>query len=266
MIRLPISVYIIGYNEEKKIKDCLESVSDIVDEIVFVDSHSTDSTVSIVREYTTKIYTRDFNSYTDQKNYAQSLCKNEWVLNLDCDERLSPEAREELLNKFPSIQENPEIVGISFPRLTFYLYKFLRHGGWYPDRKIRLVRKCCCAWEGKRLHEEMKCKGNIVPFQGDILHYSFDSVDDHLKTIMKFSEMGAQDLWDKGRRSSLCTMVARTFWTGFRKIFLEFAFLDGVAGIIMTGFSMAATWSKYSKLYLLQKKQILNQKGNSAVQ
>lgn len=252
---LPISATIIGYNEEEKIEDCLKSLKGLVSEIVYVDSHSTDRTVEIVKEYTSNIYYKKFEGYTEQKNFAQEKTTHEWVLNLDCDERLSDEAREEILSKWKTIESSKEISGISFPRLTFYLTRFIRHGGWYPDRKIRLIKKSKCQWEGDRLHEEMKCsEGKVLAFKGDILHYSFDTVDDHLDTIRKFSELGARDLFERGRTANLFVIVARSFWAGFRKLFLEFSFLDGTAGIIMTGLSVTATWCKYSKLYLLCKK------------
>lgn len=248
-----ISVCIIGFNEEKKIEDCLKSVKDIADEIVYVDSYSTDASVAIARKYTKKIFKQKFLGYVEQKNFAVAKASHNWILSLDCDERLSKEAIELIKKERTSLEKYS---AYRFKRRTFYIYRWIYHSGWYPDYKIRLFRKDTCSWQGENPHDKVECSfGNVKTIDADILHYSFDSIDDHLKTIMAFSSIGAKEAFVKGKKSGVFVIFFRSLWVGIRKIFFEFAFLDGSAGIIITGLSMAATWAKYSKLYVLQKEQ-----------
>ncbi|MDH5719011.1 MAG: glycosyltransferase family 2 protein [Spirochaetia bacterium] len=254
----PISVCIIGLNEEKKIEDCLKSVIAIADEIIFVDSFSTDKTLSIVNKYTKKIYKKKFIGYTEQKNYAVKKAKNDWILSLDCDERLSTEAVRKIKEEWKLAEKTNNLpAGYTFKRLTYYVYRWIRHSGWYPDEKIRLFDKNCCRWEGLDIHERVSKKENvkkkIKKIDADILHYSFDTISDHIGTLEKFSTIGALEAHKKGKKSGIFIIASRSFWAGFRKFFLEFSFLDGAAGIIITGLSAAATWAKYSKLYILNK-------------
>ena len=251
----PISVCIIGMNEEKKVEDCLKSVQQIASEIVFIDSGSTDKTLQIVKKYKARIFYKKFNNYIEQKNYALEKAKNNWVLSLDCDERLSEESQNWILNEFPSqIQQNSAIKAFEFSRLTFYIFQFIQHSGWYPDKKIRLFAKDTCHWAGSLIHETVDVHGAVVkPAAGDIIHYSFDSITDHLKTIDKFSELAAREAFAKGRTSGPFTIIGRSLWVGIRKMVFELAWLDGVAGLILTGLSMTATWCKYSRLYILQR-------------
>ena len=249
----PISVCIIGYNEEKKIQDCLKSILLIADEIIYVDSGSTDKTIEIVKRYTEKIYFHKFINYVDQKNFAIHKARNDWILSLDCDERLSQKAIQAIQKEWKS-ESYKDLKAFSFRRLTYYIYRWIRHSGWYPDRNVRLFDKRKCQWGGTYIHEYVDCKNlKIKKIDADILHYSFDSISDHLKKIEKFSSYAAEEAFKKGRKSGPFTIIFRSLIVGIKKIFLEFSFLDGTAGIILTGLSMAATWSKYSKLYILQK-------------
>lgn len=253
MSTLKISACIIGYNEEKKVEDCLGSLEGIADEIIFVDSFSSDNTLKIVRKFKAKIIQKKFEGYVKQKNIALDAAQFNWVICLDCDERLSAGARKILFE----IKNNvivEEISGYRFNRLTFYIYRWIRHSGWYPDRKLRFFRKDRCRWEGDYLHETVSVASGVINnITADILHYSFMSISDHLHTIEKFSDAAANEAFTKGRRCSMSSVIFRTLWVGIRKIFLEFAFLDGAAGIILTGLSMTATWCKYSRLYFLSR-------------
>jgi glycosyltransferase involved in cell wall biosynthesis len=247
-----ISVCVIGLNEEDNISDCLESVAGIADEIVFVDSNSTDRTIALVKKFTQKVFVRKFDGYVTQKNFAAVKASHDWILNIDCDERLSPE----LAASIRAIKENPpdEIHAFRFNRLTWYIYRFIRHSGWYPDAKIRLYHRRHCSWQGDKVHEIVEAPDAVTRhLQGDLLHYSFRSIDDHLETIRKYSEMAAQAMYARGRRVSLPGAFARAGWVLFRKFFFELSFLDGSAGIIITWYSAAATFTKYVKLYVLNK-------------
>ena len=258
MKKFPISACVIGFNEEKKVEDCLKSLLGIVDEIIFVDSGSTDSTVKIARKYTDKIFIQKFLGHSGQKNFAVSKAAHNWILSLDCDERLSETAALSIKTEWSQKTDN-ETVGYVFNRLTYYIYRWIRHSGWYPDRKLRLFHRDHCSWQGENPHDKVEkmpnSDKNVRKLKGDILHYSFDSISDHLRTIELFSSISAKEAHAKNRKSNILIIIGRSFWAGFRKLFLEFAFLDGAAGIILTGLSVAATWSKYSKLFILTKQK-----------
>ena len=248
---MKISACIIGLNEERNITDCLASLKGVADEIIYVDSHSTDKTVAVVKKFTKKVFFRKFDNYVAQKNFAAEKATHDWVLNLDCDERLSPELRESILALKKS---SPDKVGYKFNRLTWYIYRFIRHSGWYPDDKVRLYDRRQCQWQGDKVHEIISAPADKTgKLKGDLLHYSFHSIDDHLKTIRNYSEMAAQVMFARGRKVSLMGVFARALWVIIRKFFFELAFLDGSAGIIITYYSAVATYTKYVKLYVLWK-------------
>lgn len=247
--KMKISACIIGLNEELNIGDCLASLQGIADEIIYIDSHSTDKTVAIVKKFTKKIYYRKFDNFVAQKNFAASKAKYDWILNLDCDERLSPELAQSIIGLK---QSGTDKVGFRFNRLTWYLYRFIRHSGWYPDDKVRLYDRRAAQWQGEKVHEIINTPPEKTgKLKGDLLHYSFRSVDDHLKTIRNYSEMAAQAMFARGRRVSLAGVFARSGWVVVRKFFFELAFLDGSAGVIITYYSAVATFTKYIRLYVL---------------
>lgn len=255
-----ISVCIIGYNEENKVEDCLKSVQAIADEIVFVDSISSDKTVEIVKKYTDNIILQKFLGHVEQKQLAVDKAKNDWVLCIDCDERLSNKAINDIQKAWEEKLPDSKAAAFSFHRLTYYVYRWIKHSGWYPDTKIRLFNRRLFNWQGINPHDrvdaiEPQNKSKVYRFNSDILHYSFDSISDHLKTIEAFSEIGAKEAFEKGKKSGFFTIIGRSFWAGFRKMVFEAAWRDGMAGIILTGLSMAATWSKYSKLYIMNKQK-----------
>ncbi len=248
---MKISACIIGLNEEHNIADCLASLKGVADEIVYVDSYSSDKTVAIAKRFTRRIFYRKFDNYVAQKNFAAAKAKYDWILNLDCDERLSDELRASIL---ALKAEGTDKAGFRFNRLTWYLYRFIRHSGWYPDDKVRLYDRRAAQWQGDKVHEIIKIPAEKTgKLKGDLIHYSFRTVDDHLKTIRNYSEVAAQALYARGRKVSLMGVFARSGWVILRKFFLELALLDGAAGIILTYYSAVATFTKYIKLYVLVK-------------
>ncbi len=250
---MKLSACIIGLNEEQNIADCLRSLTGVADEIIYVDSHSTDRTVSIVKKFTKKIFYRKFDNFVAQKNFAAAQAKHNWILNLDCDERLTPELTASIL----ALKKNPpeHLKGYRFNRLTWYIYRFIRHSGWYPDDKIRLYNKTSTQWTGDRVHEKIQLPSEATgKLKGDLLHYSFRSIDDHLKTIRSYSEIAAQAMFARGKKVTLIGAFFRAFWVLVRKFFFELSFLDGAAGLIITYYSAVATFTKYTKLYMLYKR------------
>lgn len=241
-----ISACIITYNEERTIKDCLLSVS-FADEIIVVDSHSTDKTCEIAKEFGAKIVTHDFEGHIQQKNYAKSLAKNEWVISLDADERVSASLRKEI-EKIFSI--GPAYDGYRFKRKTFYLNKWISHGGWYPDKHLRLFKNSIATWSGKNPHDRIFLDGKVKCLKSDLLHYSFPNLASHINTINNFSGIMARDLFKKNKvHFVLPKMILKTLWKFFEMYIFKRGFLDGRQGFIIATFSAFSTFARYAKLY-----------------
>ncbi len=247
-----ISACIISFNEEAKIEDCLRSLQPVADEIVVVDSLSTDRTRDIVARYTDKIFQQEFLGHVEQKNLAVSKASHDWILSLDCDERLD----EELQSAVLAIKDKlTDADAYKMARRTFYVYRWLNHC-WYPDLKIRLFNRSSARWGGVNPHDRVEVEGNhIVKLNGDILHYSFNSISEHLKTIDSFTEIGAREIIKKGKRVSVVSPFTHGFWTFFRLYFLKRGFLDGFAGLVVSVLSFMHVFVKYSKVIFYYRKK-----------
>jgi len=247
-----ISACIISYNEEEKIEDCLKSLVDVADEIIIIDSHSTDNTLEIAKRYTDKIFQADFEGYGKQKNRATDKATHDWIISLDCDERLSAKLQTSIMAIKDDLDDDSVY---SMARKTFYIYRWLDHC-WYPDRKTRLFNRSKTRWLDNDVHESVDTSNmKIVPLDGDILHYSFDSFSDHLKTIDKFTEIGANDLVRKGKNISFISPVSHASWTFFKLYILKRGFLDGFAGLAVSVLSYMHVFIKYGRAYILQRSQ-----------
>jgi glycosyltransferase involved in cell wall biosynthesis len=248
-----ISACIIAFNEEKKIEDCLKSLIDIADEIIVIDSNSTDNTVSIARKYTDKIIRQDFLGFIEQKNFAITQASHDWILSLDCDERLSPELQQAITGIKDSIEDAD---AYRMARKTFYVYRWLNHC-WYPDLKIRLFNKNTAYWGGTNPHDHIISSGNnIKRLHGDIYHYSFDSLSDHLKTIDKFTEIGADELIKKNKSFTVFSPLTHASWTFLKLYFIKLGFLDGFAGLAVSVLSFMHVFIKYSKAIIKRKQNV----------
>ena len=247
-----VSACIISFNEEKKIEDCLKSLDGIVDEIIVVDSLSTDQTVEIASKYTDQIYHQKFLGYIEQKNLALSKARHEWILNPDCDERLSDELRGSIL----AIKDRlGEYEAYRMARKTFYIYRWLNYC-WYPDMKVRLFNKHRAKFGGTNPHDKVMVRSEkIGHLRGDILHYSFDTVSSHIQTLDKFSEIGANEIIKRGKKVSIFSPFTHGFWIFFRMYFLRRGFLDGFAGLLASVLSLMHVFVKYSKVVIAQRKQ-----------
>lgn len=246
-----ISACIISFNEEKKIEDCLKSLAGIADEIIVVDSNSTDNTVAIAQKYTDRIILQDFLGFIEQKNFAVQQAENDWVLSLDCDERLSPELQDAITAIKGTVEQAD---AYRMPRKTFYIYRWLNHC-WYPDLKIRLFNKNTAYWGGTNPHDHIVISSsNIVQLAGDIYHYSFDSISDHIQTIDKFTEIGADELIRKHKSFNILSPFTHSSWTFLKLYIFKRGFMDGFAGIVVSVLSAMHVFVKYSKA-LIKRKQ-----------
>ena len=181
---IDISVVIITYNEEKNLGRCLDSVTEIADDILIVDSNSTDKTLAIATNHNARVIQNAFIGYGEQKNFASQHAKHDWILSLDADEELS----QELIISIKEFKNNPKFNVYSMPRITNYCGQWIRHCGWYPDKQTRLFNRTKGGWVEKKVHEYWKANDENDPkgtLKGDLLHYSFTSISEHLKKIEK---------------------------------------------------------------------------------
>jgi glycosyltransferase involved in cell wall biosynthesis len=215
---------------------------------VVVDSGSTDRTREIAAKYADTVIVQPFLGYVGQSNFAVTKASHDWILSLDCDERLSPVLREELLREKEQLGRS---VGYEMPRRTYYVDRFLDHC-WYPDRRIRLFDRRHGQWVGPEPHSSVLISaGQVVRLRGDILHYSFDSVSDHLDTIDRFTETAARGMYAEGRRASVFTPLLRGGAAFFKTYLLKRGFLDGFGGLVASVLSAAGVFTKYAKLRYL---------------
>lgn len=247
---IKLTVAIITYNEENNIGRCISSVLPIADEILVVDSFSTDKTEEIATALGARFIKNTFYGHIEQKNFALKLSANDYVLSLDADEALSPE----LLEQIKLIKNNFAKDGYRFNRLTNYNGYWVRHSGWYPDTKLRLVKKDKAQWGGENPHDILQMRANFeVGFlKGDLLHYSYDSIAAHVTQTDKFTTIAARAAFKQGKRSSVFKIITRPMFKFSRDYFFKRGFLDGRYGFIICCINSLYALLKYAKLHELQ--------------
>ncbi|MBT3586035.1 MAG: glycosyltransferase family 2 protein [Halobacteriovoraceae bacterium] len=247
---IKLSVAIIAFNEENNIERCINSVKDIADEILVVDSYSTDKTEAICLRMGAKVIKNPFKGHIEQKNFALKETSSEYVLSLDADEAL-----DELLQKnIKAAKEDWQADGYQFNRLTNYGGHWVKHCGWYPDRKLRLFHKNKGCWGGTNPHDivEMEKDSNIKKLGGNLLHYSYKSVTDHISQTNYFTTIAATALFKNGKRSSIFKIATRPFLQFVRDYFLFLGFLDGRNGFYICYINALSAFLKYVKIKELQ--------------
>lgn len=242
-----ISAIIITKNEADNIVDCLESVS-WVNEIIIIDSNSTDETVDICHRYTDKVFEMDWPGFGPQKNRALEKATGDWIFSIDADERISSELQQEISAAIQSREFDAYLI----PRKSSYCGKFIKHGGWSPDYVLRLFRKESAKFSDDIVHEKIIGAGKTDKLTNPIIHYTFRDFEKILDTINRYSTSGATIRYDRGQNTSLLTAIIRGFWTFFRTYFLKLGFLDGAEGFMLAVSNAEGTYYKYLKLRLLQ--------------
>ena len=252
---LALSVVIIAFNEEKNIGRCIDSVSTIAEEIIVLDSFSEDHTVEIAKQKGALVTQVKFKGYVNQKNDALQLASNNFILSLDADETLSKELILSILN----IKKNAQLAAYSMNRCTNYCGHFLKHGSWYPDRKIRLFDKRVAIWGGNDPHDTVLLEKGVETshLKGDILHFSYGSIEEHINQNNRFSTIAAQTLLKRRIRFLWAKIIINPFWAFIYGYIFRLGFLDGFYGFVVAINVGHYTFMKYSKLWQLKKKNSL---------
>jgi glycosyltransferase involved in cell wall biosynthesis len=249
---IKLSVAVITFNEEQVIGRCLESVSRIADEILVIDSDSTDDTVAISRSFGAKVVDQDFLGFAGQRIFADRVASYDWVLMLDADEWLS----DELSDSIAAFKRQPVANACEFPRLNKYRGKWIKHGTWYPDRKLRLYNKHKGTWTGGNVHEYWKPHDpgeKIHRLKGDLLHDSFTSLEEHLQKIEKYTDIAARDAIGQGKKISAFRAYAAAGWAFINNYFVRSGFLDGYEGFLIAKMTAKMSFIKYTKIRRLTK-------------
>jgi glycosyltransferase involved in cell wall biosynthesis len=246
-----LSVVIITYNEEKNINRCIDSVKNLADEILILDSNSTDRTVTIAESMGAIVKQETFKGFIEMKNRAIQLATHDYILSLDADEALDPV----LANSVQKAKEKFSARAYRMNRCTNYCGKFIRHGAWYPDRKIRLFDRRIAQWGGTNPHDKIVLQENIhfQHLRGDILHFSYYTIAEHVAQNNKFSTIAAESLFVKGKKTSLFNIVANPFWAFLQSYFIRAGIFDGLFGFVIAIQISHLTFLKHIKLYMLWK-------------
>jgi glycosyltransferase involved in cell wall biosynthesis len=247
-----ISAVIITFNEEEKIERTLNSLKQVADEIIVIDSYSTDNTANICEKLGVKVIRHEWQGFAQTKNFGNQSASHGYILSIDADEVLS----EELINSIKSVKNN--LYGAyKFNRLTNYCGKWIRHSGWYPDSKVRLFNKHEAEWEGEYLHESLKIKSpvEIKTLQGNLFHYSFRSLSDHIGRINKYSDVDARELFRSKAKFLYLNMMFTPVLKFFKTYFIKLGILDGFAGLCIASFSAIDVFIRYAKVILLRREE-----------
>lgn len=243
-----LSVIVITRDEAHNIRECLESVR-WADELVVVDSGSTDGTQAVCREYTAKLIETDWPGYGPQKNRALEHATGEWILSIDADERVTPDLRREI----EAAITNPGFAAYRMPRRSSYCGRFLRHGGWWPDRVTRLFRRGHARFSDAAVHERLEAQGPIGELQSPLLHFSFRDLEQVLNKVNSYSSAGAEMLVDRGKRGGLGAAVAHAVAAFVRTYVFKRGFLDGREGFMLAVSNAEGTYYRYLKAMYLRE-------------
>jgi glycosyltransferase involved in cell wall biosynthesis len=246
---LPLSVYMITFNNSATIARALESVAGWADEVVVVDSHSPDGSADIAAKYTDRVLLLDTRDLREKYQFAQDQCKNSWVMFIDADEWLTESFKREVGAILHAASASD---GYIVDRRNIYLGREIKHGGWYPDREVRLYRKDRGGWRGG-IHAKVHVDGRIGHMKNYYMHIPYSDTAHQLRTIDRYSEAYARDLFDAGRHFHLSNVVLRPIYRLFRDYIFKRGFLDGIPGLIILASTMYYVFMKHARLWELEK-------------
>jgi glycosyltransferase involved in cell wall biosynthesis len=245
-----LSACIITFNEADRIERCVTALS-FCDEVIVVDSHSSDGTRELAARLGARVIERDWPGYRSQKQYATDVAQHEWVLSVDADEWVTPALRAEIValksRGFPGVE------GYSVPRLTSYFGGALRHGNAWPDRKVRLYRRSAARWVGYEVHEKIAVAGAVGRLRAPLEHAAYRSLDDHLTRIDRYARLMAEEMHRAGRRGSLAAAFFHPFWRFVRGMLIKRGLLDGWRGWLFHCVEAGYVHRKYLRLWALSR-------------
>jgi glycosyltransferase involved in cell wall biosynthesis len=248
----PLSVIVITRNEEKNIVDCLNSVN-WADEIVVVDSGSTDKTVELAKQVTSQVFVTEWKGYSDSKNVALSKTKHEWVLWLDADERVMPELAKEIQEIVRAGDSG--VSGYEVARRAYFLGKWIKHCGWYPGYVLRLFKKKGVKFNDAQVHERLEFAGTTGRLKHDLLHYTDNNLFHYYSKFNNYTSLAADDLAKAGRKYSVYDLLVRPPYLFLKMYILRLGFLDGMHGLILSVLSSAYVFTKYAKVWEKQLRE-----------
>jgi glycosyltransferase involved in cell wall biosynthesis len=241
---MKLSAIIITKNEEANLERCLRSIS-WVDEIILVDSHSTDATLEIAGSFNARIFTPDWTGFGPAKQFALEQATGDWVISIDADEEVSFTLKNEIIQLF---EKEPLCAGYAIPRKTQFLGRWILHSGWYPDDVLRLFRRMSGHFTPALVHEEVVVEGEVGRLNNTLLHYSYPTLEDYTRKLDHYSTLGAEDLFRAGKKFGSFQLVARPAYSFFRKLVLQKGWRDGWEGYLIACLTGAGTLLKYAKL------------------
>lgn len=251
-----VSAFVVCCNEEQNIRRCLESIK-WCDEIVVVDSGSTDQTLAICNEYSAKVFRRPWPGFVEQKRFALQQCSSDWVLNIDADEEISPELRQEIEEILSDNSAGDRsCVGYYLPRVVFHLGRWWRKGGWHPEYRLRFSRRANTSWGGDDPHEKALVDGPTKRLHGELRHYTYTSLSDQVRSLNSHSSTAARSLCDNGVRFSLAALLLRPLSRFARFYLLKKGYREGLAGLIVGILEAYYVFLKYAKLWELEQQNL----------
>lgn len=243
-----VTATVITLNESRNIRECLASLT-WANEILVVDSGSTDGTPDLARAAGATVITRDWPGYAAQKDYAAEQATHDWILSVDADERVTPELAQEILR---TLEEPSDRVGFRIPRITFHLGRWIRHTDWYPDYQLRLYDRRHASWAKRRVHESVTARGPVGRLSHDLQHYAYRDIAHHYETMQNYTRLAALQMYDEGKRAGLLHLIFNPPFAFLRNYVLRAGFLDGVPGLIISAMNAHYVFLKYAKLWALQ--------------
>lgn len=240
----PVSVAIVTKDEEQNIEDALKSVAD-AQEIIVVDSFSSDRTVEICRKYTGKIYQHEWQGFARQKQKSVDYAVGQWVLVLDADERVTPDLKAEMMEKIA----DTDCSGFYIPRENYFIGKWIKHGGWWPDRTLRLFRKDRGHFEIREVHEKVVVDGRTGCLKNPLKHFTYRSISEFIRRNDTYSSLAAREMMKNSCKAGVFTLAVKPFSTFLKMYFVRLGFLDGMHGLILASLYSYYTFLKYAKTW-----------------
>ncbi len=250
-VAVPVTATVITYNESANIKAALESLH-WADEVIVVDSESTDDTVAIARKFTDKVIVRPWPGYVAQKNFAAEQASHDWIFSLDADERVSKELAAEVA---ALLTRGPAVTGYRVPRVTFHLGRWIRSTDWYPDYQLRFYDRRRGRWTGKHVHESVKVDGPVEDLNGELQHYAYRDLAHHFQTMDRYTTLAAKQMFEEGRRARWWDLAVHPPAAFVRNYLLRGGIRDGVPGLIVSAMNARYVGLKFAKLWELSSRR-----------